>query len=342
MAKILLVTDAWHPQVNGVVTTLSNLVNQAKKAGDTIHVYHPGRCGVRFPLPIYPEIDIGLPNPLMVRKLLKKQLWDHIHIATPEAPVGMTFVRTCRRLKIPFSTSCHTKFPEFVKSRYPWVDLEFGWKMMQHVYAGSDIILTTTQSMVDELKSKGFKQEIVAWTRGVDREIFFPIARENKDEKWLVCVSRISHEKSLDDFCSLSIPNTKKILVGDGPYLETLKNRYPDVEFVGKKKGSDLAYYYQNADCFVFPSRADTFGVVIIEALACGTPVVGYNVTGPKDIIEEGVNGYLANDWNQLSENVEKSFDLDRERVYNNSLKWTWENCYTQFKEILLPAKKLQ
>lgn len=338
MAKILLITDAWHPQTNGVVTTLTNLVDQAKRHGDTIHVFHPGRCTVRFPLPTYKEITIGLPNPLLVRRLLKRQTWDHIHIATPEAPVGMSFARTCRKLNIPFSTSCHTKFPEFVNARFSWIPVDYGWKYMLGVYEGSHTILTTTNSMVEELKSKGFKQNIRSWSRGVDRNIFFPLKNRKRNEKVrLVCVSRVSHEKSLDDFCSLNYPNSEKILVGDGPYLETLKKKYNDVHFVGKKKGSELAYYYQTADVFIFPSRVDTFGVVIIESLACGTPVVGYNVTGPKDIIENGQTGYLTE--NSLLTSIDKALELDRNVVHEKSLKWTWENCYRQFVEILLPAK---
>jgi glycosyltransferase involved in cell wall biosynthesis len=335
MSKILLITDAWHPQINGVVTTLSNLVEQAKKNGDKIYVYHPGRCTIRFQFPLYPEIIIGIPNPFHIRSLLKKQKWDHIHIATPEGPIGMSFIRTCRRLNISFSTSCHTKFPEVINARYSFIPIDFGWKIMKYLYADSSIILTTTDSMIKELKSKGFKQIIKSWTRGVDRNIFYPPLKHN-DQLTLLCVSRVSQEKGLDDFCSLNIPNSKKILVGDGPYLEILKKKYPDVHFAGKKTGTELGDYYRQATVFVFPSKSDTFGVVNIEALSCGTPVAAYPVTGPIDIIEQGINGYMSED---LSEAVEKCIYIDRTVVYNSSIKWTWENCYKQFKDILLPAK---
>jgi glycosyltransferase involved in cell wall biosynthesis len=192
--------------------------------------------------------------------------------------------------------------------------------------------------MVKELKERGFTQNIQPWTRGVDRTIFYP-EKNNPNEVGnvvILCVSRVSKEKGLDDFCSLHVPNAQKILVGDGPYLETLKSKYPDVIFVGKKTGKELGDYYRKATVFVFPSKADTFGVVNIEALACGTPVAAYPVTGPKDIIENGVNGYLSEN---LSEAIEKCVHLDREIVYNSSLKWTWENCYKQFSEILLKVK---
>jgi glycosyltransferase involved in cell wall biosynthesis len=336
MSKILLITDAWHPQTNGVVTTLSNLVDQAKKHGDTVHVYHPGRCTIKCSLWFYPEIIIGIPNPFHIRKLLKKQKWDHIHIATPEGTLGMAFSRTCRRLNIPFSTSCHTKFPEFVNARWSFVPVELGWKWMLRVYRGSSIILTTTDSMVQELRDKGFTQDIRSWTRGVDRTVFYPRI-SNSNDVVLVCVSRISPEKGLDDFCSLNIENAQKIVVGDGPYLNELKRKYPDVLFVGKKTGKELGDYYRMASVFVFPSRSDTFGVVNIEAIACGTPVAAYPVTGPKDIIEQGINGYLSND---LVQAVTTCLNLDRQLVAASASKWTWESCYTQFVSILTPIKK--
>jgi glycosyltransferase involved in cell wall biosynthesis len=336
MAKILLVTDAWKPQVNGVVTTLVNLVDQARLQGDVMYTFHPHRCKIRFPLPQYPEIVVGVPNPLKVLKLLKKQKWDHIHIATPESILGITFAKSCRKLKIPFSTSCHTKFPEFVNAKYPWIKTETGWKFMNKVYRDSTHILTTTESMKQELIKHGFKQNIYTWTRGVDRTYFKPMPRTKRDEKILLCVSRVSKEKGLDDFCKLTVPNTRKILVGDGPYLKELKRKYKDVEFTGKMTGHDLARYYQEADVFVFPSLNDTFGVVQIESLACGTPIVAYPVTGPIDVVQPGVNGYLSNN---LEQSINQAYLLDRQKVYESSLLWTWENCYKQFKEILLPAK---
>jgi glycosyltransferase involved in cell wall biosynthesis len=336
MAKILLITDAWKPQVNGVVTTLFNLVIEAKKQGDTIYVYHPGRCAFRFSLPGYSEIKIGIPNPLRIRKLLKKNSWDHIHIATPEGPLGFYFARLCRKLHIPFSTSCHTKFPELINARLPWFKISWGWAFMRYAYRNSTCILTTTTSMVQELRAKGFTQNIQAWTRGVDRYIFYPDYLTNNKELILLCVSRVSQEKGLDDFCSLQIPNSKKILVGDGPYLDTLKKNYDDVEFVGKKIGKDLADYYRKADVFVFPSKSDTFGVVIIEAMASGLPVAAYPVTGPIDIIEQGVTGHTSNN---LAESVYNCVFMSKAIVYYKSMHWSWENCYNQFKNILIYTK---
>lgn len=331
--SILLITDAWHPQVNGVVTTLSNLADQAKLNGDKIYVYHPGRCRLRFPLSFYPEIEIAIPNPLQVRSILKRTRWTHVHIATPEGPLGFAFSTVCRLMDIPFSMSCHTKFPEFVNAKFPSIPVELGWKVMKWLYKGSNIILTTTDSMVEELNQKGFKQDIRPWSRGVDRTIFYPTKQIPTKQTTLLCVSRVSIEKGLDDFCSLQIPNTKKVLVGDGPYLKILKQNYPDVEFVGKKHSKELGDYYRSADVFVFSSKKDTFGVVNIEALACGTPVAAYPVTGPKDVLEQGVNGIMSNN---LEEAVLEALKLDRNKVYESSIKWSWETCYQQFIDILI------
>jgi glycosyltransferase involved in cell wall biosynthesis len=336
MAKILLITDAWKPQVNGVVTTLHNLVIEAKKQGDTMYVYHPGRCTFKFSLPGYSEIKIGIPNPLRIRKLLKKNSWDSIHIATPEGPIGFYFATICRKLNIPFSTSCHTKFPELINARLPWFKISWGWKFMRYVYRNSTCILTTTPSMVQELKSNGFTQEVQSWTRGVDRNIFYPEYLIRNKELVLLCVSRVSHEKGLDDFCKLQIPNAKKVLVGDGPYLNILKKNYTDVEFVGKKLDKELADYYRKADIFVFPSKADTFGVVMLEAMASGLPIAAYPVTGPIDIIEQGVTGYLDNN---LSIAVQHCIFISKSVVYSNSMKWSWGDCYKQFKNILIDTK---
>jgi glycosyltransferase involved in cell wall biosynthesis len=333
MSKILLVTDAWKPQINGVVTTLTNLVAKAKENGDNIYVYHPGKCKLRMPLPIYKEIVIGIPNPVHIYRLLKKQYWDHVHIATPEGPLGLCFILICRKLNIPFSTSCHTKFPEFINARFPWIKTSWGWSFMRYAYKNSVCILTTTPSMVSELKDKGFLQDIRAWSRGVDRTIFYPVEKSPSVEKILLCVSRASHEKGLDDFCKLQIPNTKKILVGDGPYLPELKSKYKDVLFTGSKTGIELAAYYQKADVFVFPSKADTFGIVIIEALACGVPVAAYPVIGPVDIIQSGITGFMDND---LTSAVQNCFTLDKNTIYEHSKVWSWDKCYQQFREILI------
>lgn len=334
MSKILLITDAWLPQTNGVVTTLTNLVAQLEKNSHLVKVITPDNCKFVFPIPGYKEIKLGFMSKKQARKIVTSDHWDYIHIATPEGPLGTTFSKVCNKLKKPFTASCHTKFPEFINARIPFIPVELGWAWMRHKYKNATCILTTTESMVSELKARGFNQSIKSWTRGVDRIMFTPDVDKRPLGKTLniVCVSRVSQEKGLDDFCKLNIHNAKLTVVGDGPYRKELEKRYPHVNFVGKKLGKSLVQFYKDADVFVFPSKADTFGVVIIEALATGTPVAAYPVTGPNDIIEQGVNGVLHNNLNIA---VTECLKLDRATVYKSSKHWTWENCYLQFIEFL-------
>jgi glycosyltransferase involved in cell wall biosynthesis len=188
--------------------------------------------------------------------------------------------------------------------------------------------------MVAELRSHGFDGEVVSWTRGVDRDIFDPEHRVEVTERYLLCVSRVSKEKNLKDFLELDYPGYRKVMVGDGPMLETYKKQYPDVIFTGFKTGIDLAQYYANAEVFVFPSRWETFGIVMIEAMACGTPVAAYNVTGPKDVVDQGITGYLDN--TSLSNAIDKCLELDRNNVHKASYRWSWDNAWRIFKDNLI------
>jgi glycosyltransferase involved in cell wall biosynthesis len=232
-----------------------------------------------------------------------------------------------------YNTSYHTKFPEFIKKIYgipEW--MTYAYVRWFHKHSGR--VLTTTETMVRDLRSHGFRGDIRAWTRGVDRHIFRPELRErNGGEKILLNVGRVSKEKGLDDFCKLQIPGTRKIVVGDGPYREELMRKYPDVEFPGAKTGVELAEYFANADVFVFPSKTDTFGVVIIESLACGTPVAAYHVPGPQDILEEGITGYMSP---CLNDAVEICLDYPRDRIVAASQRWTWEACWKIFRDNLI------
>jgi glycosyltransferase involved in cell wall biosynthesis len=205
---------------------------------------------------------------------------------------------------------------------------------MRWFHKNSHRVLVTTESIQEELKIKGF-QNLRVWTRGVDRTIFNSGHRgeTQADGPVLLSVGRVSIEKGLDDFCRLDIPGASKIVVGDGPYRRELERRYPGILFAGAKKGINLARYYAQADVFVFPSRADTFGVVNIEALACGTPVAAYPVPGPKDIVEPGLTGFL-NDNLRLA--VEQCLTLDRRAVEDASLRWTWAECWRIFEENLI------
>jgi glycosyltransferase involved in cell wall biosynthesis len=231
-----------------------------------------------------------------------------------------------------YNTAYHTKFPEGLKTLLGLPE-SITWKYIKWFHKHTGKVLTTTESMVKQLKEKGLKSDIIPWTRGVDRSIFKSTLRtKTNDQLNLLCVSRISKEKNLDDFCSLNYFHAKKILVGDGPYRAELEQKYPDVEFVGFKTGADLATYYANADVFVFPSRWETFGIVMIEAMACGTPVAAYPCQGPLDVVKHGVTGYLREN---LKLSITECLTLNRQNVELESLSYSWEEAWNIFKNNL-------
>jgi len=322
--KILIVSDAWEPQVSGVVTTLNNTIRELEKMGHSIKVFSPQDCRIQFPLPLYSEIKLGIPSRRKIKEAIE---WDphHIHISTPEGPIGRAFCRRLDRMKIRYTTAYHTKFPEFVKRKLRFVPLWLSHIFMRYVNRKSTAIMVPTPSMVEELTSLGYKC-VRLWGRGYDEDVFKPDLIQKK-EPVFVCVSRVSLEKSLEDFFELDLPG-RKIMVGDGPDRKMYEKKYKDVEFVGYKKGKELAQYYRDASVFVFPSKLDTFGVVMIESIACGTPIAAYNVTGPKDIVENGINGYIGDD---LWINAINCLKLDRKEVCQSSHKYTWKSATMQF-----------
>lgn len=329
--KIALITDAWGPkQVNGVVTTLTNLVGQLEKEGHDILVINPNDFKT-IPLPFYPEIELAI-NPWRAITLLKEFKPEYIHIAT-EGPLGLTVAKYCRRNKIKYTSSYHTEWVSFVKSFLPIVPKFIIQNIVGVIHKYSSSILVTNNEMKASLEKIGYKNLIV-WTRGVDRDIFNPSRRKLlfSSNPIYLNVGRISPEKNLPDFFNMEIPG-KKVVVGDGPLLETYKLIYPEVEFVGIKHGVELAEYFASADVFVFPSKSDTFGVVMLEALASGIPVAAYPVTGPNEIVENGVNGFLSND---LSEAATKCLTLNSKKCLESSEKWTWENTAKIFKDNLV------
>ena len=329
MKTILVITDNVKDQINGVVTTFKALENCADNAGYHIVYCDPGQ----FPYincPGYPEVKLCWPHG--ISKKIKTIQPDYIHIAT-EGPVGFFARWWCERNHIPYNTSYHTDFPKFLKTMYN-IPQSWTYKYLKWFHKNSHKVLVTTDSIKADLEAHGF-QNLVVWSRGVDRTIFNSTHRGKTvaGKPILLNVGRISKEKGLDDFCQLTYPDATKIVVGDGPYRNELQKRYPEIHFVGAKKGIQLARYYAQADVFVFPSRADTFGVVNIEAMACGTPVAAYPVPGPIDIIDEGKTGY-TND--NLLIAISKCLALNRSKVEDFSLKWTWDKCWNIFEENLV------
>ena len=327
---ILIITDNLPEQINGVVTTYKNIEACAVLDGHNV-VYITPRDFRYFDCPGYNEVKIAYPRAM--GKKIEEVGADYIHIAT-EGPIGLSARKYLSKHNLRYNTAYHTKFPEGLRALFG-IPESITWPLVRWFHKHSGKVLTTTDSMVKELKEHGFDGELISWTRGVDRDIFSPILRDewHGQEKILVCVSRVSKEKNLEDFLELDYPNSYKIMVGDGPMLETYKKQYPDVTFTGFKTGIELAKYYANADVFVFPSKWETFGIVMIEAMACGTPVAAYPVQGPKDVIDEGVTGFMEND---LATAVHRCLGLNREKVFEGSKRWSWENAWTIFKNNLI------
>ena len=328
---ILIITDNLPEQINGVVTTYKNIEACAVRDGYNVVVLHPGWFSY-IDCPGYNEVKIAYPRAL--GKKIEEIGPDHIHIAT-EGPLGLRARKYLSLHSYRYNTAYHTKFPEGLKKLFGIPEL-LTWPLIRWFHKHSGKVLTTTDSMVSELKAHGFTGEVIPWTRGVDRDIFYPSGRNNSDERILVCVSRVSKEKNLEDFFELEYAGARKIMVGDGPMLETYRKQYPDVEFTGFKTGAELADYYRMADVFVFPSQWETFGIVMIEAIACGTPVAAYPCQGPEDVIDEGVTGCMNDD---LKQAVNDALMLDRGKVWEGSQRWSWEKAWTIFRDNLVDAR---
>jgi glycosyltransferase involved in cell wall biosynthesis len=320
----LIVTDTYE-QVNGVSTTYKNMVIQSDY---TIAVLHPGMFKYTSAR-LYPEVQICT-QPLEVWKTLKKLQPPSMHIAT-EGVLGIVARHYCRHYKIPYTTAYHTKFPEFLKE-IAHVPEFITYAFLRWFHKGSKAILTTTKTMCQELTEHGFKNA-VSWTRGVNLEelgegrVTSNLSHATKP--LLLSVGRVSKEKNLDVFCQLNKNKYRLRMVGDGPYLEELKAKYPWVEFAGYKHGKELGQEYADADCMVFTSHTDTFGLVMIESMCMGTPVAAFKVTGPTDAIHLGQTGYYNKNLNRA---ITDALDLDRELVMHHARQeWSWANAYKIF-----------
>jgi glycosyltransferase involved in cell wall biosynthesis len=328
---ILIITDNLPQQINGVVTTYRNIEICGQADGYEIAYLTPEDFSY-IDCPKYHEVKLAWPRNM--GKKIAAIGPDYIHVAT-EGPLGIWARKYLSICDIKHNTAYHTKFPEGLKKLFG-VPEKFTWRFVKWFHKHSGRVLTTTDSMVQELQAHGFKGNVIPWTRGVDRAIFTPDLREKTTAKYLLCVARVSKEKNLEKFFELDYPGYLKIMVGDGPMLETYKKQYPDVHFAGAKRGKELARYYANAEVFVFPSQWETFGIVMIEAMACGTPVAAYPCQGPKDVVDPGTTGFMNE---RLEEAVTACLQLDRNRVYEGSLRWTWEAAWHIFRDNLISAK---
>jgi glycosyltransferase involved in cell wall biosynthesis len=337
--RILIATDAWEPQVNGVVRTLTRVVSELQAIGHTVEVIHPGQFKT-FPLPTYAEIKVAIGVYEPVQELFKAFEPEAIHIAT-EGPIGLAARRICVEWKLPFTTSYHTRFPEYVSARLP-LPLAAGYAYMKWFHKPSGRLMVATPTMREELSRHGFRN-ISNWSRGVDTEVFRPRAEGEPDifahlpKPVFLYVGRVAVEKNIEAFLALDLPGSK-VVVGPGPQLDELKAKYPRVVFTGSKQGEELARHYRCADVFVFPSLTDTFGLVILEAMASGTPVAAYPAPGPIDLIPGSGAGALALTATEgLREACLQCLDLDRGAVRAFAEKFSWRACAEDFVKNLEP-----
>jgi len=328
MKKILIITDNIPSQINGVVTTYRNIEICGKADGYEFAYLTPEDFGY-IDCPKYNEIKLSWPR--NIGKKIEAIDPDYIHIAT-EGPLGIWARKYLSICDIKHNTAYHTKFPEGLKALFN-VPESITWYFVRWFHKHAGKVLTTTDTMVKELQAHGFDGDVISWTRGVDRTIFNSSQRTPTvvNGPILVCVSRVSKEKNLEAFFEMPYEGVK-FMVGDGPMLEEYKTIYPDVKFVGAKRGQELAKYFAMADVFVFPSRWDTFGIVMIEAMACGTPVAAYPCQGPLDVIDEGITGCMRED---LKLAVDAALLLDRDQVLAGSQRWTWDRAWKIFKDNL-------
>jgi glycosyltransferase involved in cell wall biosynthesis len=323
--NIAIVTDAWRPQVNGVVTTLSRTREGLEARGHRVTLVHPGDFR-SIPCPTYPEIRLAVwPGRKLVDTLDSARL-DAIHIAT-EGPLGSAARRWCLRRGLDFTTSYHTQFPQYLRKRLPIPErVSYGWLRRFHDRAARTLV--PTEQMRRELVAQGFPN-VVIWTRGVDTRLFRPLDRDWLDLPRPIAVyaGRVAVEKNLEAMLALDWPGSK-VVVGDGPDLAKLRSRHPAVHFVGYKFGDELARHLSAADVFVFPSLTDTFGLVMLEAMACGTPVAAFPVTGPIDVVRDGVSGCLDED---LGAAARRALALSRTDCRETALERTWDKATGQF-----------
>ncbi len=332
--NIVTVTDAWRPQVNGVVNTILRTNEQLEKLGHTVYVISPQDFRT-VPLPTYPEIRLALFPGRRVRAMLDALSPDAVHIAT-EGPLGLAARAWCLKNRFPFTTAFHTQFPEYVwlRARVP---LALSYRLMRWFHGPASTLMVATPTLHQRLTRWGFRN-LGYWSRGVDTGLFRPRIKSYLDANRPVFLymGRVAIEKNIEAFLKLDLTGTKYV-VGSGPDLEALRRRYPAVRFTGFRSDEELAKHVAAADVFVFPSRTDTFGMVMIEALACGVPVAAYPVQGPADVIKNGVTGCLDND---LREAALAALKLDPQDCRDAALQYTWEACTRQFLGHLETARR--
>jgi len=330
--KIALVSDAWLPQTNGVVRTLQETARCLEALGHQVRAVNPLPFRT-FPCPSYPEIRLAAWPWQRSTRILDEFEPDAVHVAT-EGPIGLAGRRWCQSRGQVFTTSFHTRFPEYLRMRAP-VPENWTWRVLRWFHGAAARTLVPTATQQAELSSRGFHSPVV-WGRGVDTALFHPSRRIELpgEGPHLMYMGRVSVEKNIEAFLRLDFPGTRWV-VGGGPALEAFRAAWPKVNFVGPKHGVALATMLASADVFVFPSRTDTFGIVLLEAMSCGLPIAAYPVAGPRDVVRHGDTGILDED---LARAVQGALELDRNACRRQALQHSWERATEQFCAHLVPA----
>lgn len=322
--RIALATDAWRPQLNGVVVTLEHTVAHLRQQGHEVRVIEPSRF-LRCPFPGYPEVELALAPGAGVERELRAFLPDAVHIAT-EGPIGLAARAFCLRRGWPFTTAFHTRFPEYLSARR-LAPAALTYAYLRRFHAPARSCLVSTATLERTLAAQGFAR-LARWERGVDTDRFRPVARSARWQRPLLgYLGRLALEKNVDDFLRLRLPGTR-IVIGDGPEKARLSQQYPEAIFVGRVEGEALARVLAELDVLVFPSRTDTFGLVMLEALACGVPVAAYPVPGPVDIVRDGETGALDE---SLERAVQRALGIDPTRCRQFALERSWAAATRQF-----------
>ncbi|MFA9460027.1 glycosyltransferase family 4 protein [Thiohalorhabdus sp. Cl-TMA] len=332
--RIAIVTDAWTPQINGVVTSLGYTRRELEALGHEVRMVTPQ--GTRtVGLPTYPDIRVALRPRRLIREAFREFQPDAVHIVT-EGPLGLAARSHCRRRGLAFTTSFHTRFPEYIQLRLPFVPLEWGYAFLRWFHRAGRRTMVTNETMRAELETHGIRN-LVFWSRGVDTELFRPREKDflTAERPIFLYVGRVAVEKNLEAFLRLNLPGTKYV-VGDGPARRQLEEEYPDAVFTGFKQGEELARHLAAADVFVFPSRTDTLGLVMYEAMACGVPVAAYPVQGPRNVVAHGVTGCLDED---LATAATEALKLDPRACREAALARSWRSATEEFLDNLTPAR---
>ncbi|MCU7853849.1 MAG: glycosyltransferase family 1 protein [Candidatus Thiodiazotropha sp. (ex Monitilora ramsayi)] len=334
--RIAIVTDAWYPQVNGVVRTLNKTITLLREWGHEVLCINP-EAFRSVPMPTYPDIPLVLFPYRKLKGMLDEFQPDAIHIST-EGPLGWAGRRYCLRNDFPYTSTYHTRFPEYVRLRAP-IPLVLSYAFVRTFHKKAVLTMVATSSMKKTLQEHGFKN-LKYWTRGVDIKHFVPQEASvmNLPRPIAIYLGRVAVEKNITDFLDLDLPGSK-VVIGNGPALEDLKKQYPEAHFLGYRENGDLARHLASADVMVFPSKTDTFGLVMLEAMACGVPVATYPVEGPLDVIKNGINGWMDED---LQTAAEKALKVDRRQCRIFAEGYSWEACTRQFLSLIQPNRANQ